>query len=676
MNEPAGCVGYLPLDVNGLRGRSAVPATLHWRKKRTYSMLRPMKALLIVATTLLLGLAGWLLASGGEEAGQVHLDSDVDWPVAPEELGSGSLAAPSEVLTVGADRVEAPVLPELTAVNDALVQEVDAAGAWIEGTLTIKGLDGREDSGSDGEVEFSVWRGRTGHRLKAQVQAGVFRTAIEGDEPVDGLSLRRVIIGGRIFRVLAPEGRFVLGGSVDVLVQEPRSYSLEVTDAETGAPLQNIRLVDHDEGSHPGTRLGRGLIAEGLSSPVLLDPYTSKLGNRLLVGATGYAWKLVETAPLTGGLQKVELVREARIHIEYSGAEARSDSRLRIRRKSLYEPVIEVGLEESGSFTFDGLPPDEYTIRAEVGLFYDSPLILAEAKATLIEGVESSVTLALAEAPHASVATLGGHVYAAKEWGFSDPMLTVQLLGTPLEGFESYHTVVAKREESDRAGWDAFAYSLTDMQAANYVVSLEAFPVQVFVELPPEGTQTADILVPGGTDLLVYTVDRVTQDPVQVDRMSWTVKRPEGVRGGSAQPAEFDSARGAYFIRAPKATISLSLMSWTHRSINRDVDLSSGIGAVTLELEPASGYVVRMLDEEGTPIAFPDEEWVEVTPVEGDGYEVQSQTGAERYRGFVNQPGTYAIKLPVPVGFQAPELQTIDVPDGEIVEVTVTLLRN
>ncbi|MEM8712845.1 MAG: hypothetical protein AAGG01_17985, partial [Planctomycetota bacterium] len=524
-----------------------------------------MKGLLAALLTLSILVAALILSKAGPTAaGAGALDLErAPLAIDPEEEKTGDLApialeaAPPIRDTAVVPKVEAagPVAP------DRIQEEPQEAPAnrVLEGTLTVQRLDGAEQLDASGEIQFVLWSESSGRHQSVPVTGGQFRHELEADQIVERLTLNSVSVGGQPMKVVEPTGDLPLGAPTQIIVKEPRPYSLEVVAVGTEAHLSGVRLVSapgfpSDNVVIPVTPGKRSLIADHLRSPVDLRLHLRKSRNHdLLVGVEGYEWKRIQVTPLDGGRQRVELAPSGSLTVDVSGVDPKAAAFLRIRRKDRYGPLVDFQLRKDGPVPLSDLAPGQYSIQAEVGDHWSSPLVLGSAEVEVQAGLTGQTQLALDAPPAFHKANIAGRIYVASEWEVTKPRVIFKFLDTPLNGFDDHQFKSATKIESDRAGFDAYGFEAKGMQVGRYSVGLHEPKVAMGVDLTEAGVSDLELVITAPVELLVYVVELGTGEAVETDKLNYNVKRPKGTRGGSLKNAVYDAARGAFVVAAPES---------------------------------------------------------------------------------------------------------------------------
>jgi hypothetical protein len=337
-------------------------------------------------------------------------------------------------------------------------------------------------------------------------------------------------------------------------------------------------------------------------------------------------------------------------------------------------PVVDEVLRRDGAISLAGLEPGHYLVRAEVGEWFHSPIVLGKAEVELRAGERTRVELALEAAPHQQSADAGGVVYLPAEWNKERVMVTLNLLDTPLAGGTRHFNVTAASAESDREGFNAFRWTQKNIQTGRYELGIFDPAFSVGIVLPPGGRNDIELVVPPPVELRVLLVDDTTGEEVVTDKLMWHPRFPDGVTGGGLENAARDAERHCYIIRAPACQIEVQLWSWGFLPYNSTIDLAAGVREHSIRLQRACGISLLMKDGD-TPIAFPPDWEGAVKALSGKGRQSLRQHGAFEYKLMVTEPGTYSIAMPKVAGYLQPPAQKIEVFAGQFIEHVVELER-
>lgn len=638
------------------------------------------RALLLVLALALLGLfVAWFAA---ERVGEAHAPNapshDTTRPIeAATETAVETPAVAIERAEVSAEALD----PSPATVADSAPEESHSSALELRGRLVVLDPNGVELAPPDARFQLTGWRGSRGDQLDVEVRAGVWEARFEDANGIDAIAVSAIRCGELSPTLESPRDRVPLpaSGELEIRARLPRSASLRVIDAASGADLADVTIVrpasfPMDDAAHPGARFDERIVARGMRSPVALDGLRAELSQGALVGADGYAWALVKPDFERGGERVVALARGAELEVQVRGVDPTAHARLRLRTELHPQPVCEQILISDATFVLRGLEPATYAVQAEIGEWFREPARIGVETVTLAEGERARIELVLVAAPRIERASAGGVVYVPVEWKRERVQLVMKLLDTPLDGQETHLRVPGQRVSSERSGFEAFTWSHKAVQAGRYEFGVYAPAFSVVLDVPPGGRTDFELVVPPPIELRVYLVDDATGDPLTVDGLLWNPRRPEGVTGGGLEHAARDAENERYVIRAPASPIELHVWSWDFQPFTGAMDPTMGETELTVRLKRSCGIVLR-LEDQGTAIALP-EGWVGApSAINGPGNVQLSQSTPLSPRWMLSEPGLYQLELPKLPGYRQPPVQTIEVLAGQFTEHVVQLER-
>lgn len=677
------------------------------------------KQIVTVSAVVALAVLGWIVAQGESEAPKgpepepvVAVVPEINTPLAQATVPvSAPLAALPETPTRLEVPTEAPPESELGPVVEegrvfGTVVLFDDAGVALppgSGVLTWIGWKGQQGNMGGGIAEVPVKDGKWNLALNDFMDSFELGLVNQGkltaSDYVKKLQVKslyidreRVVVEVPKKKINVPVSRFV-----EVRAHLPPRAMLHVFDALTGEPLSGLTLASKSSESgfnylpeeHPGLGVESRLLARDQRSPIDLSQRLEKgtlsalVKGGLFVVAEGYAWAPVEGDLRLGGEFEVALRPGGDLILSVVGYDPEARGRLRVRvpdqDPKQYQPLIDQSLRKVDPQRITGLPVGEVDVAIEVGDWYEEPLSLGHARASIRAGEVADLTIEVESAPELVVGTASGLLLVPESWerGSDRPLLSIDLIGTALAGFDGNQTTYPRNEEkSDRPGVKAFRWTFKSMQVGEYVLRLHDPDYSTRIEVPVGGREDFVFEIPPRVELLVRVVNERTGEDLVPDELSWHAKLPSGVNGWSPQAAEYNEALQHYRIFAPATEVRLKAMfGWDYAPAKETVDLAAGVSEHTLLAKPASLIDITLLDGE-TPVAFPEMRIESPEPIEGtEGRSLREERAAMRWRFMMSAPGRYRFELPEIKGFQPVEPLTIDLADGETWKEVVELRR-
>lgn len=637
-----------------------------------------------VAIAAMCGAGLWFAAS-------LEVSNEAAAPEPASVAPTSATAAPLELAPTEAARDavrEAPRGAPLASGVPAISSEAPVmpnALTTLRGRLIVIESDGRERFDCAGELELLVRDRQRGERRDVRVEAGAWSLPWDFAAPPAKITVSEITVEGARAALEAPLEGFRPPFDAELVLRARRSRPsvLRVLDAATGADLADVTLwrPTGSAASHArylSSSAKTAPLVRAVRSPIEVASFAEWLGELprvdLLVDVDGYAWERVQLDLTRGGERIVSLARGGELEVLARGVEPSAHAVLRLRTQRSSAPCAGHALRAEGVQLFAGLAESEYHVSVEVGEWFDSPLVLAESSATVRAGERARVELVLALAPRAQRVDIAGRVYLAEGWGVEIPDLTLSLLDTPLEGSDSRSYPALHPVASDRAGFSAFAWSSSAVQVGKYELLTYKPPLSIVIEAPPGGRSDFEFVIPPPTELTVRVIDASTGADVVADALYWHPVFPEGVDGGSMEPAQRDAEHGHYVIRAPAVPVALQVSSLDYQPYESVVDLSRGAAQHQIRLERACGVVLALRDGE-TPIPHPDTWYGDFRAVSGDGQLSLLQSSPFERKCMVTTPGVYEFDVPPISGYKPTPAQRVEVRAGEFTRHVVQLER-
>ncbi len=518
--------------------------------------------------------------------------------------------------------------------------------------------------------------------------------------------------------------------------------TLAVRDAHTLAHLENVELrcrttawmgIPH----LPGPGMAHTLIGGGLSSPIVLlggreadepeglvaglalrpasgeapDPAELYSAGRVQPGrgivvyarAPGYAWGTIVLDVSTGAERELLLgpaaslgVRLTNVQLErYAALETQANiyvvqTRPDGGKRNTWFQRLDETLETEG-LRIEALEPGEYALSVELGasLEWRKRTVLAReelyGELALAAGETRELVLAVPDPPAPKKrATLGG-VVSFPAFGGEEGVRLQLYEADYKHGSADYELSLADMERVGGA-LPTWSFHLEDLPVGLYQVQLLPFVKNWMIELPADGREDVELVIPELAEVLVETVDARTGEripleairygyrehlPGRVHREASTLARPAVSFEGEPGRFHFWTAPGAAYVQ------TYGIPSGLDYGIRRkDLELVPGLQSVRFELEPA--YAIRFEFRDGGA-ALPHEDGVFsglsqcIRAVDHEG-----SVSAVKYWLFeASAPGLYEISfegigadrfLPIPA-------RRVEVCAGETTEVIVDLLR-
>jgi hypothetical protein len=586
----------------------------------------------------------------------------------------------------------APKSQPSAAPRELVLAQADALPATppppdLHGSVVLVEPDGTERTMVTGSLDWTSWAYSTPRHQQVNVVNGAWTVPGELLRGANALSFRSLQLGVQGAAIDAPIGlvRKPFADEIVVRARVLSNASLRVLAADTGLELQHVTLLSTrqfgDEERHPGVGYEPRILAQDLRSPIVLeDPifprrrFGKAASAHILVGAPRYAWTNAEIGLEAGGEHVVALEPGADLAIDVIGCAPSQSSILRVRRKDeFHEPFAELALRADGRFVLNGLPAGEYRIAAEVEADGpgDAPVLLGMVVVQLRAGELTEARLELGAAPALQTVGASGVVFLPKSWKASQLRLALMLLDKPREASEAELSLSASAIPSQRNGFDAFAWSQDQLQVGSYLLRSEDPVDATVIDVPAGGRAGLEWVLAPPADLLVHVVDDASGAPLDVS-VWWREPEHHGQFTVAGTPTH--EGPGVYRVRAPQREIEVRARHRDYEPRAESVDLAQGTRELTLRLQRAMGFTVRLMDgafpvdcEASTP-GFAEAEG-------GSGKVLGATLSKTEWRFSVSEPGRYRLRMSVISGYKPVPDQLIDVFAGSFTEHVIALER-
>ncbi len=602
----------------------------------------------------------------------------------------------------------APLTREEVHEEPAAPDAVPAKVLGVAGKVIVLGGEPVEASRINGMIEVTVWGERSGTPIQVSVESGAFELAfapdqqgrlrsLEGDrtiptetstlemnfsEPGFAAEIGSTLMAKEDGTPATGQGTRVPFGTKDAIVYVVRApmTRLSVVDKQSGTPLNGVRVVATREWMMEDARHPKGTGAMSLTketqSPVTLHPPRSYVTSRsinALVSADGYAWTSVTLDLQTGGDRTVELERGGTLRVSVDG-EVPSTGRLRLYGTAPGAPVNEMKVRGNEPIVYENLAAGEYSVRIELGDWFDSPKRLASQDVIVESNGDVNVDLAFAPIVAAPRARASGILVIPAGWDLKSYYASVELLSGSSDGSDQRH-VLQKNDLKAVAGQPgSYSFAIPPKEVGQYEFDLSPLGWKQIYDLPPEGRTDLRFELPDPVELTVYVVEETNGEPADVDHVSWNPVWPKGSRGGGSMTQRDPTSPGVFRFNVTRGRINLSCWAAPYMHTSKTFD-PRNTTEITLEVARASRASLTLRDGDNT-IPWPEGAEYDVEPLNGgDGYYNSSGSGnGVRWFG-VSKPGQYRLVLPEINGFEPHEPVEFEMLKGEQINLVIDLIR-
>ena len=634
------------------------------------TMSTALKTSLVAVALLLCVIVAW------KEGGSLFVPSTP----APESVARPDAATPpveasAEPRPPGEARVAAARGPGATPAPAATA--LGAGDPRLTGTVTVLERAGSELTELDGHFLLRRVGRESGKPIEVEVRAGHF--ALELPDHRDVL-VSGMVLGGRVaYPTVERHSRPQLGGLALTARWVPRT-TLRVLDAGSRADLAQLTVLSDLRGSgssaHPGDHRPEHVCLGDARSPLELPARDGVHGY--WVGAPGYAWGFVRVDHRSGGERELALSPGGALVVQI--ANPRPELRLHLRLYSGdeapegYRTGYLVDVEPDGGVCrLDGLAEGAYLIAAEVGLWSDPALVLAEETAGVRAGEATEVQLTLDdEALGAPPVPFRGTLHLAQPHGPSVSLLVKRVGGPRLrEGDQS----VVRHEELEAAGdGRTFAWDAGQVSPGRYLVRVDPLQVARFFDVGPDGETQARVDVGELTEVEVRVVERPSGETLLLDSIAWSRGTPREAGVWQLESVDRAATEETFHLVVPTGLLGLSAHSPLHGGGSKWVELGPGRHTLELEMRRLESLEVVFQDGE-TRVPWDWSMRVRAERIGGDG---EGRVGGERggvLTVVVPEPGPWRLAFSDIAGFEPIEPVEVVVRAGETERVQVALER-
>ncbi len=281
--------------------------------------------------------------------------------------------------------------------------------------------------------------------------------------------------------------------------------------------------------------------------------------------------------------------------------------------------------------------------------------------------------LSLAPAPASVAVSLGGEVVVPPSWGAKRFLLVIELLDPPLGGREAIRRLSSDEMRLDRERAGVWHWRVDNLQAGEYQLCVWNYSCSLKLRVPEGGLEDVRLVVPEPCDALVRVVDAASGADARVEHLIWNARRPDGIFGGGALPAEWDQALTRWRLRAPRGEIELHTLGGDFADATKLVELREGTNEIVLEVARQYSVLLK-LAQAGSAVHWPDVVEIKRRPKD-DGTETSFWcSGREDVRVPFERPGTWIVTLPEILGYQPTPPFEVHVDPEHGMEHTVELV--
>lgn len=517
------------------------------------------------------------------------------------------------------------------------------------GTIVVLDESGVEHANENGLLRLRGAPPFTAGPFDVVVRDGRFQFA---SPPAHSLEPIAIELGGRAaylrdVRGLEPRGPLALRATwIPPVV-------LSVVDAETGADLDGIvvlrDLIAWRGQTHPGEFTAANEWVRAAKSPLALPSIDGQ--RTYWVGAPEHAWKSIEIDHRSGGSRRIELARGARLTIEC--APSFDDVDVRVRLYARDEPdqpsgQLDVPMRGTAAIELTGLTAGDYEVRAEVGMWYEGPRVLARADVGLVRGEHAHVRLALQSSDLAEPALdLAGTLELPAEiFGARVGLQWQRIEGAPLRRNDN------GRLDLDRMvarGPSSIAWKAGKVSPGVYLISVDPFQWSQRIELV--APREIQLEVPEILRVEVRVTDSDSQASLPETSVVWARAKPASARVTYPQSATYDESARCFVLLAPAGRASIDFDEPDHERISKLFEVSRGMPPLDIALRRLPSFTLTLRDGE-VNVPFSWAIHAEIVPEGHAGEALRRDTPGALAKFVVSEPGLYRIHIPRVDGFE------------------------
>ncbi len=575
-------------------------------------------------------------------------------------------------------------LVALTLIGLAPAAQADE----LKGSVQIQLPDGLTQASGDGTIVFRVRRkDEATSSVEGQVLAGQFSVEIPGGSEIQVLATRTTEGAGYPL----DRGRWMPlpeQGQLDVIVRIPLAFDLWVYGADGRTQLKDITIMrslrKFARLPVPGPADRKiQLLHASVDSPVSIgidEPET----YTYYVHAPGHAWTQISPDPYLGGVQTIQLKAGGNLNVQITQEGAGRGRVLRVRNLDPgpdSHPLVHELKRYEDRVHVVGLPVGRYSVSSEDPIRPWNMPVYGSAEVEITEGATCELTLALSTEPSFEPVPAGGTILIPGQWGSTD-QLTMRL--TRLDPYGKWGrtytiqgTEFAPAPEMD----NLYRWTLPEIAPGAYNLSFDHTSYSVYREVHGAGHKRLHFELPAPRTVTILTVDDRTGEPIFPESLLWSAVEPTAIRKKIRDTAPFQSSRRfvtrvgdevAFTIYGPDAPLRVRMDDPRFDMVELSIS-EPGDRKITWTLHRTTA--IRLAFEHAGALV----QWkgnVHMLSESGHGKVLGALETKAGHQYNLSHPGRYSIRFPKLDGFQAIPPQTVQVKDGEVLEVKVELTAN
>lgn len=583
--------------------------------------------------------------------------------VSDRREASLELADPSESTDDPVRAAAAPSPSEAPTLTDS--SEEASPGGRLAGHLVVVDSSGRRHEEEDGRLKLVLEGDGTAELVELAVREG--RWEISLPERPSAIEVWELLARGRIALPASKRASVPAEGPVVIEAVWPPAVELHVIDRDTEVALGDLVVVraapEESVLHHPGRYSAEELWAEGMDSPVLIEP-RDRHREVLWVRAPGYAWGRVSIEFGEERRRVLSMARSGELTVWVEGARPDDEGWLRLYGERGGLPRLELELPTDGPAFVSNLEPGTYLVAAERGAWATGLQRLAEAKVAVRPNQPAEVTLRLEEDRGEDPgAVFAGTIEVGAGWEEELRGLVIEPLDPKVRVVHLSASDLLRRQEG------TFRWGAGRVPPGTYRVIVLPYQHQRVFEVGIEGLPDADLFVPDPAEVRLRVMEAGTGDAAAVPWISW---RAAGAKRSAPDWVSLDEGAEAFVFQAPPGEIEVEIATLEHDAPPRVLEVYPGTNTFEWEVERSCGVVLTFRDGEGeVPVSWSG---IDLQEIGGEGRS-RTWTGRSPVTVLVTNPGRYRLEIPEIDGYETVPVREVTIGAGERVPVTIDLRR-
>ncbi|MEZ6002611.1 MAG: hypothetical protein R3F33_00370 [Planctomycetota bacterium] len=560
-----------------------------------------------------------------------------------------------------------------------------AQAAELQGQVMIQQPDGLVPCQSDGSIVFRVRKaGEETEGVEGKVIAGRYAVDLPADCEILVLATRTDEGAGYPLdqgRWFAPPA----SGDLEVVVRIPRPFTLRVYGPDGRNELKDITVIRKlrkfarlelpgplDRKTH--------LIYQTVDSPIAFPGEEPEYYTYYLV-APGHAWTRFSPDPFLGGVQTLQLPEGGVLKVTLAQEGAGRGQVFRIRNRNPLpdaHPLVHELKSYENEIEVVGLAVGQYHISSEDPIRPSNMPVYGEADVEIQSGQTTELVMELKDEPLFTPVPAGGTIEIPREWGSVQGMVFRMNRLDPYGRWGRSYEIPGSELQPVEGRENLYSWKIDEVAPGAYNMSLAHTSYSVYREIYGNGNLRLDFVLPKPRTVSIALKDDRTGELVFPESLTWSAVEPEALRKKITDTAPFLSERRRLIVstQAPRyllfganAPLRVRLEDPAYDPAEWIVDLD-GDGDLTWPVHRTTAIRITLLQGDETVQWSGDARILS----EGDEGKVTGARNLGRCTQFnLSGPGRYTIRFPELRGFQPIPPQTVQVTDGQILDVHVPL---